>query len=184
MQKRNDLLLVIDMQNVYLPEEEWACPNVREAMKNIKNLLDREAVEQVIFTKFVKPESPSGTWNDYNTEYEAINNNPYLNDMMKGMQPYLEQWPVYEKSIYSSMRIPEVLEAARKADHVLIAGVVAECCVMATMIDAIDEGHKVIYLTDCAAGMSEENEAAVKHLAECFSPMHTMVMDSHTYLGN
>ena len=81
------------------------------------------------------------------------------------------------------MRVPEILEAARKADHILIAGVVAECCVLATMIDAIDEGHKVIYLTECVAGMSEENEEAVKRLAESFSPMHTRVMDSHAYLG-
>lgn len=183
MQKRRDLLLVIDMQNVYLPEEEWACPNVKEAVKNIRNLLEREIIEQVIFTKFVKPERPFGTWNCYNKEYAHINGNPYLNEMMKELHPYLSKWPVYEKSIYSSMRVPEILEAARKADHVLICGVVAECCVMATMIDAIDEGHKVIYLTDCVAGMSEENEEAVKKVAESFSPMHTKVMDSHCYLG-
>lgn len=183
MQKRRDLLLVIDMQNVYLPEEEWACPKAKEAVKNIKNLLDREVIEKVVFTKFVKPEQPVGTWKDYNKEYAAINENLYLNEMMKEMQPYLKQWPMYEKSIYSSMRIPEILEAARNAEHVLITGVVAECCVLATMIDAIDEGHKVIYLTDCVAGMSEENEDAVKRVAECFSPMHVKVMDSHKYLG-
>lgn len=183
MQKRRDLLLVVDMQNVYLPNEEWACPKVKDAIKNIKNLLDREIVEQVIFTKFVKPERPFGTWNDYNKEYAHINENVYLNEIVKEFHPYLSKWPVYEKSIYSSMRVPEILEAARKADHILIAGVVAECCVLATMIDAIDEGHRVIYLSDCTAGMSEENEEAVKKLAESFSPMHTRVMDSHTYLG-
>ena len=26
--KNNDLLLVIDMQNIYLPDEEWACPSI------------------------------------------------------------------------------------------------------------------------------------------------------------
>ena len=34
MQKRRDLLLVVDMQNVYLPNEEWACPKVKDAIKN------------------------------------------------------------------------------------------------------------------------------------------------------
>lgn len=183
MQKRRDLLLIVDMQNVYLPEEMWACPAVKDAVKNIKNLLDREVIEQVIFTKFVKPEHPTGTWNDYNKKYAHINDNPYLNEIVKELQPYLKQWPVYEKSIYSSMRVPEILETAKKANHVLIAGVVAECCVLATMIDAIDEGYKVIYLTDCVAGLSKENEAAVKRMAKSFSPMHTKVMDSHYYLG-
>lgn len=183
MQKRRDLLLIVDMQNVYLPGEEWACPSVKDSVKNIKNLLDREVIEQVAFTKFVKPDRPVGTWNNYNKEYAHINENPYLNEIMKELHPYLKQWPVYEKSIYSSMRIPEILEMARKADHILIAGVVAECCVLATMIDAIDEGHKVIYLTDCVAGMTQKNEEAIQQIAESFSPMHVKVMDSHFYLG-
>ena len=183
MQKRNDLLIIVDMQNVYLPGEEWACPSVPEAIKNIKNLLDREIIRKVVFTKFVKPQNPVGTWDDYNNEYKQVNDNPYLNEMMKAFRPYLDKWPGYEKSIYSSMRIPEILAAAKKAEHVLLAGVVAECCVVATMIDAIDEGHKVIYLTDCVAGQTPETEETVKKLAECFSPMHVNVMDSHAYLG-
>lgn len=37
---------------------------------------------------------------------------------------------------------------------VVLAGVVADCCVLATMMDAIDLGYEVVYLYDCIAGVS------------------------------
>ena len=40
--KTRDLLLVIDLQNVYLPGEEWACPSMPEAVKNIAKIIDSE----------------------------------------------------------------------------------------------------------------------------------------------
>ena len=36
----NDLLLVIDMQNVYLPGQEWACPSIIRSSGHIRTLLD------------------------------------------------------------------------------------------------------------------------------------------------
>ena len=32
MKEKKDLLLVIDMQNVYLPEQEWACHRWKERL--------------------------------------------------------------------------------------------------------------------------------------------------------
>ena len=39
-----DLLLIVDFQNVYLPGYDWACPDMPEAMANtISILIDPEA---------------------------------------------------------------------------------------------------------------------------------------------
>ena len=43
------------------------------------------------------------------------------------------------KSTYSSFEIPELCAMAEKADHVVLTGVVAECCVLATALSAIDK---------------------------------------------
>lgn len=180
--KKNDLLLVIDMQNVYLPGEAWACPSMPEAMERVKRLIESGTVEQTIFTRFAATQKPRGTWEKYNLENAAINEDAYLNEIVEELQPYLERWPLYDKSVYSSMRIKEIAEAAAQAEHILLSGVVAECCVLATLMEAIDDGHSVIYLTDCIAGQSDQNEACIKKIAESFSPVHTAVMDSKTYL--
>ena len=98
-----DLLLVVDFQNVYLPGYDWACPGMPAAMEGKK--------------------------------------------------------------------------------AVVLAGVVADCCVLATMMDAIDLGYEVVYLYDCIAGVSEESEAEIRGLAEIFTPIHTTVMSKDEYLA-
>ncbi len=45
-----DLLLVIDMQNVYTKGQEWACEGVEAASASILRLLNSRMPEQVIFT--------------------------------------------------------------------------------------------------------------------------------------
>lgn len=182
MKKNNDLLIVIDFQNVYLPGQEWSCPNTPEAVKNTCTLIDSGAVDSVVFTRFVAPENPVGTWNRYNLDNAQINADPYLCDMIDEIKPYLEKYPVYDKSTYTSMRVPELVEAAKKADRVLLAGVVAECCVLATLMEAIDNGYKTVYLTDCVAGQSDAHEASVRMVAEGLSPVHTEVMTSKEYM--
>lgn len=180
--KKNDLILVIDMQNVYLPGEEWACPTAKEAARNICRLLDAEPAEHVIFTRFTAPDPAVGTWKDYNTVNAAINASAYLNDMMEELKPYLKKYPLYDKATYTSGRVPEVIEKMQQADRVVLTGVVADCCVLATMMDLIDQGCKVVYLKDCISGSTKENEEAVIRIAKTLEPVQTLVMGLEEYL--
>ena len=183
MDKKNkDLLLVIDYQNVYLPEHDWACPTMPQAVGNTRNLLDSDKIGSVLFTQFLAAQKPQGTWNAYAQEYRSINEDPYLCAIEGSLMPYLQKYPVAVKSTYSSMKCPQVLEEAGKADAVVLTGVVAECCIVATLMDSIDLGFKTIYLYDCISGQNPENEEAIRKLAESFAPMHTLVMDSKEYL--
>lgn len=203
MTQKKDLLLVIDMQNVYLPGQEWSCPSMGESIRNICRILDRDAADYTAFTQFVPPQEPVGTWKQYNTENKEINENLWLNEIVTELVPYVNQegsredaegkapkeetrdhprYPLYNKSIYSSMKIPELTKLARQADRIVLSGVVAECCVLATMMEAIDLGCQVIYLTDCISGQSLQNENAIRKIAESFSPLHTLVMTSEEYL--
>lgn len=184
MKKRNDLLLVIDMQNVYLPGEPWACPTMREAAENIIKILESDTVEHAVFTRFVAPAAPDGRWAQYNAENEVINASPYYNDLIDELKPYVKRWPLYEKSVYSSLKDRELLKLASEAERIVLAGVVAECCVLATMIEAIDFGFQTVYLSDCISGQSEKNERCIRKIAESFSPVHTLVMDSEAYLAD
>ena len=181
--KNNDLLLVIDFQNVYLPEGDWACPTMPQAVKNTRYLMDSGVMGKTIITQYLAPQNPVGRWKEYNREYAAINENAYLCDLADEIKPYLSRAELVVKSTYSSLSVPAVREAALRADHVLLSGVVAECCILATMMEAIDLGIHVIYLEDCVAGQSEENVKMVRKLAELFSPMHTQVTDSRSYLA-
>lgn len=58
--------------------------------------------------------------------------------MMPEFLPWTEKYPVYTKSVYSSFAIPEVVKAAKKAGTPCHLRVVAECCVLSTVLSAID----------------------------------------------
>ena len=56
----HDLLLVIDLQNVYTEGQPWACCHIRQAARNIRRLLDAGVCGEVLFTRFVPPAQPEG----------------------------------------------------------------------------------------------------------------------------
>ena len=62
----HDLLLVIDLQNVYTEGQPWACCHIRQAARNIRRLLDAGVCGEVLFTRFVPPAQPEGMWREYN----------------------------------------------------------------------------------------------------------------------
>lgn len=175
---QNDILLIVDLQNVYLPQEPWACPSINNAIHNIKLLLNRGI--PAVFTRFVPPVS-SGTWKDYNEKYADINADVYLNEIVSDVKSYTIKHPIFDKSTYSSWT-EEVQKATQEYDRILLSGVVAECCILSTLLSIIDSGKEVIYLTDCISGKSRQSEDTIRKLAESFSPIHVKIMDTKTYL--
>ena len=178
----SDLLLVIDMQNVYTKGQEWACKGIEHASASILRLLNSQKTKQVIFTQYLATEHPDGVWKEYNKVNAAVNSDPWLNEMMPEFLPWVKTYPVFTKSVYSSFAIPEVVKAAKKARHLVISGVVAECCVLSTVLSAIDAGCKVIYLTDAVAGLSEVSRKETENIISYFAPLHTVLMTTEEYL--
>ena len=179
-----DLLLLVDFQNVYLPGNAWACPSMPEAVANTKKILDAENAPDYVMTRFVAPQNPVGRWAQYNEAYRDINEDTSLAEIVDELTSYAAgAAAVAEKSTYSSMDAPEVLAAMEGKRAVVLTGVVADCCVLATMFDAIDLGYEVVYLYDCIGGMSADSEAEIRTLAEVFAPVHTTILSSDEYLA-
>ena len=178
-----DLLLVIDMQKVYAEGEPWACRETDRVCDNLLRVLDSGKPDKVIFTRFDAPEEPVGCWAEYNSTYAQINADQRLGELMDPIAKASEGYPVYSKQTYSSLPIPEVASAVAAADRVVVTGVVAECCILATVEGLIDAGAKVVYLKDAVAGQSVEFEQMVEKIVASFAPIHTSVMTVEEYLS-
>lgn len=89
---------------------------------------------------------------------------------------------MYSKSTCSSFGNPNFKALMTRAARIVIAGVMSECCVLATAVDAIDTGTPVVYLTDACSGSSQEYEDMVVSMMEFASPTHTSVMTAAEYL--
>lgn len=178
-----DLLLVVDMQNVYAENGKWCCHSTEHTAMTIRKIIGSKKKEMdVIFTQFIAPSDPQGTWKDYNRENKDVNEDPFSNEMMPAFQSELKEYPLYSKSTYSSLSIPEVKKAAKEANRVVITGVVAECCVLSTVMALIDEGVPVIYLTDAVSGIDENTEAAVELILSGLEPLHVQRMTAKEYM--
>lgn len=66
----------------------------------------------------------------------------------------------YDKSVYSAYSIKEVQAAADLATSVIVTGVVAECCVLSTVMSLIDTGKYIYYIYDAIAWATPETEQA------------------------
>lgn len=182
----NDLLLVIDMQNVYTTGQKWACLDTEGAAERVLSVIrtmEKCGNDQIIFTRFLAAENPKGVWKDYNRENAKVNESPWDNEMLPQFSEVLEKYPLYTKSVYSSLAIPEVLAAAKKADRVVITGVVAECCVLSTVLALIDAGIYTVYLKDGVSGLDREKEAATELVLSGLEPLHVRMMTVEEYLG-
>ena len=88
------------------------------------------------------------------------------------MNPYLTDSNFYSKSTYSCCKNKELYRKIDSYERIFVTGVVAECCVLATIFDLIDMGKKVTYLKEGIAGENEEKENNIITILEGLSPLH------------
>ncbi len=191
--RKEDTILVIDMQKVYLPGNPWACAYVNAAAQQIETLLDhvlalRDA-PNVLLTRYIAPvdEDAQGVWADYNRENRAINENPVMNEFIPAIARYVEEFPYIDKCTYSCFSNEYVRVAADRSmvhgGRIVLTGVVAECCVLSTFFEGTDAGYRFVYLTDACAGVDDESERAVQTILQGLSPLHVELMTTAEYIA-
>ena len=179
----NPLLLIIDMQNVYKEGQPWECKNYDNALSNVLALLDDGHFSQdnTILTRYIASAHPTGVWKNYNKEYAEINANQWYNDLDQELQQRCKNYKCYDKSTFSSYSVKEIQEAVHNASSVVITGVVAECCVLATVSSLIDGGKYVYYITDAVAGLDNEKENATIKVLEGLAPLHLSIITTNEF---
>lgn len=191
--RKEDTILVIDMQKVYLPGNPWACAHVNEAAQQIETLLDHvlelHDAPSVLLTRYIAPadEDAQGVWADYNRENRAINENPVMNEFIPAIARYVEEFPYIDKCTYSCFSDEYVRVAADRSmvhgGRIVLTGVVAECCVLSTFFEGTDAGYRFVYLTDACAGVDADSERAVQMILQGLSPLHVELMTTAEYIA-
>ena len=179
---KGDLLLIIDMQNVYAKGGEWECMDTERAAQNILRLVKSGAADSAIITKFIADKNPQGVWADYNQKYKAVNEDKNANELMPQIAALEGRFPIFQKSKYSSLSVPQIKKACLKAGRAVVTGVVDDCCVLSTVFELIDAGVYTVYITDAASGLTKEKAAATRLTLEGLSPLHVKLMTTDEYL--
>lgn len=169
------LLVVVDMQRVFADSDSpWCVPGFDTLKAPIARLLTAFG-ERTVATRFMPPDVPTGSWQQYYREWSFI--------QQPGAAPLLElAWPwsgnhrPIDKPTFSAYgQELKVLIRARTANTLVLCGVSTECCVLATALAAADDGMAIRIVRDACASVDMATHEAALHVALAgFSPLITL----------
>ena len=158
------LLVVVDMQQVFA-EGPWATPGFWELVPGIQRLVE-EFSDRVCFTRFVVPEHPDGAWADYYRDWEFVTR-PEAAPTLELVEPFGSNREAARVDATTFGKWGSALEnVAGSSRTLVVCGVATDCCVIATVLGAVDAGMHVRLVADACAGISAEaHERAVAVMA-------------------
>jgi nicotinamidase-related amidase len=152
-------LVVIDAQRAFMdPDSPWFVPAFEERLADLSALV-RFFEPNTIFTRFVPPRVPHGSWREYYRKWSfaVAPGNDHLWDLVA---PWTGLQTV---DVHTFSKWGDKLQAAiGHQSSLVLCGVSTDCCVMATALAAIDAGVNVRVVEDaCAAKTPELHERAL-----------------------
>ena len=156
-------LMVIDLQPAFAhPDSPWFTPTLDAVAARIERLVPKFG-KHVLFTRFVPPETPWGSWR------------PYYEKASWALQPAAAPlWeldarfagrPSVGKHTFSKWG-PDVRHYIGMDDVAVLCGVSTECCVLMTALAAVDDGAHVRVVADaCASKTTASHEQALAVMA-------------------
>jgi nicotinamidase-related amidase len=162
-------LLVIDMQRAFAdPPSPWAAPGFYAVLPRIERLMAAYA-GRVVLTRYVPPRPLSGAWVGYYKAFPSLllpESDPAW-DLVVTAEAGA---PVETRATFSKWDA-RMAGLVGPASPIAVCGVATECCVLGTVLGAVDDGRSVRVITDaCAGGTEEAHEQAIGILG-AFAPL-------------
>jgi nicotinamidase-related amidase len=163
--------LCIDMQRLLAPEGPWPTPWMLSALERQIRLVDRNQAS-TIFTRFIPPGSPEempGRWRRYYEKWRRVTReflDPALLELVAPLRSFAPPAVVVDKTRYSAFA-QSALQAtlvSRGADTLIISGAETDVCVLATVLDAVDLGYRVVVAADAICSSSDDCHDALMTL--------------------
>ena len=170
----DEWLLVIDMQRAFAdPPSPWAAPGFYTVLPRIERLM--AAYEsRVVLTRYVPPAPLAGAWVGYYAAFPSLllpEDDPAWDlKLGAGLGHRVETRATFGKwdARMAAMVGPE--------SGIAVCGVATECCVLGTVLAAVDAGRAVRVVTNaCAGGTEAGHEQAIGVLAG-FAPLVSLVL--------
>jgi nicotinamidase-related amidase len=160
--------LCIDMQKLFAPGGPWPTPWMEKVLPVVSELAGRFP-ERTVFTRFITPEKPEdmpGMWQRYYARWRETTRehlDPALLELLPPLASLCPPAQVIDKMKYSAFSSPvlygHLLE--RGVDGLIITGSETDVCVLATVLDAVDLGFRVILVRDGVCSSSDEGHDAL-----------------------
>ncbi|MFC6158864.1 cysteine hydrolase family protein [Kribbella jiaozuonensis] len=164
------VLALIDLQRIFAdPKSGWATPGFERVIEPTKQLISIFGAD-VVFTRFVAPEKPSGAWVPYYEEFPFALQPPDADDYQ--LVDEFKGAPTLDKTTFGAWG-PAL--AARADGRLVLGGVTTDCCVISTALAAVDAGVQVQVVEEACAGSTDENHHKALDIMRLYAPMIEIV---------
>jgi nicotinamidase-related amidase len=165
------LLAVIDMQEFFAAGSPWEVPGFAGLIEPIDALASAYG-PRTVFTRFLIPEVPQGSWVGYYQAWPQV-----LTPEAAGLADLAPPWAgrgldTLDKTTFSKWG-PELESMLGPSRELTVCGVSTDCCVIATVLAAVDGGAQVRVIADACAGITPEAHEAALNLMGGFAPQVT-----------
>ena len=128
--------------------------------------------ERTVFSRFIPPERPEqmpGMWQRYYTRWRVATRECIDLQLLELMPPLAALCPpatIIDKTRYSAFAEPKLVAhlREREADALIVSGSETDVCVLATVLDAVDMGYRVIVVRDAVCSSSDQGHDMLMRL--------------------
>jgi nicotinamidase-related amidase len=151
------LHIVVDMQELFRSHPEWGTQSLTGIIPAIQRLLTARP-SNAYFSRFIpaqRADDAGGAWKRYYRRWASVTLDqldPAQIDVVHELRPWAKR--VADKAGYSALANAELRDAALAAGDVILTGVETDVCVLATAIEAMEMGLRVILPSDALASSS------------------------------
>lgn len=164
-------MVLIDMQRIFQePESQWFVSNYPSVEAKVSEL--HGSFDQVIWTRFVRDPQEPGAWADYYDRSDRCRADPESTqwDITIPLDPHERIIILPTLSKWGA----QMAELTKGYAHLVVAGVATDCCVLSTVLGAVDAGKRVSVVADACGGATAIAHAQALDLMRLLSPMVTI----------
>lgn len=166
-------LVAIDLQVIFAdPASAWRTPDFARAAAVTADLLPAFD-DRVVFTRFVAPETPHGSWVPYYADWPFALVPP--TDPLYDLVPPFGQLdhPVVSATTFGKWGADLAAVVGPDA-RLVLTGVSTDCCVLSTALAAADAGRFVTVVADACAGLSAADHQRALDAMALYTPLITI----------
>jgi len=163
--------LSIDMQNIFAPGGIWATPWMERVLPSIVDITARYAA-RTVFTRFITPLHPDdrpGRWRRYFGKWKcttrAVLSSSEL-DLVPALRRFAPPARVIDKPGYSAFTGSALAPflSDKGIGTLVITGSETDVCVLATVLNAVDLGFRVVIVEDALCSSFDAGHDALMTL--------------------
>jgi nicotinamidase-related amidase len=159
--------ICIDMQRLFAEPGEWHTPSLAGIVPAIARIAARRPA-RTLYSRFMTPARANdahGQWQTYYRRWQSVTGEhlaPGKLDLVPELARHAGPGSIIDKSGHSCFDSPAMAPALKKlgATGLIVTGVETDVCVLATVLDAIDLGLRVVIVEDAVTSSSPEGHGA------------------------